>query len=204
MNRQETDQEQFWRTEFGTEYSQRNTGFYQRRMPFFRRVLERTEGVRSACELGANVGENLRALRELQPSLELAATEINPSAVSKLRELEGIEATLGAIQDYSPKRRFDLVFTCGVLIHLAPASLGQTYVKMFELSERFVLINEYFNPVPTEIPYRGHSGKLFKRDFAGEFWDLHGDKVEVVDYGFLWKRVEPAWDDTTWTLFKKV
>jgi len=45
---------------------------------------------------------------------------------------------------------------------------------------------------------------LFKRDFGGEFIDCVGeDAVRVVDYGFFWRRLEPAWDDLTWTLFEK-
>jgi len=46
---------------------------------------------------------------------------------------------------------------------------------MAVIADKYVLINEYFNPTPTEIVYRGHSAKLFKRDFAGEFLDSTED-----------------------------
>ena len=201
--RQETEQEKFWKADFGTEYSQRNVDLASSREPFFRSIIERTGPLKSVCELGSNVGENLRALRGVAPEIELAATEINPTAFEKLKTIPGINAVNGAIQDYSPGKTFQLVFTSGVLIHLNPDDLNDTYRKMFELSQEYVLFNEYFSPVPVEIPYRGHQGKLFKRDFAGEFWDIHKDSVELVDYGFLWKKADPVWDDTNWTLFRK-
>ena len=46
-------------------------------------------------------------------------------------------------------------------------------------------MSEYFNPVPVEVSYRGHSERLFKRDFAREFWAKFPN-LELVDYGFVW------------------
>jgi hypothetical protein len=88
------------------------------------------------------------------------------------------------------------------LIHLNPDSLPNIYAKMAALARKYVLINEYFNPTPTEIEYRGNSGKLFKRDFAGEFLDST-QGFEPVKWGFLWKRMEKAWDNSNWTLLRR-
>jgi len=53
------------------------------------------------------------------------------------------------------------------------------------------------------IPYRGHSDKLFKRDFAGEILDQFSD-LRLVDYGFVWHRdnLFPQ-DDISWFLLEK-
>lgn len=202
-NRSESPQERFWKDDFGTAYARRNQNLAELRVPFFRGLLGRTGPLLSACELGANIGENLQALRTLSPDMKLTGVEINSFACSQLSRIEGVQGWQGAIQDYTPNETFELVFTCGVLIHINPGDLPQIYGQMFRLSRRFILINEYFNPVPQEITYRGEPERLYKRDFAGEFLDLHGPGLEVVDYGFLWKRLEPAWDNTTWTLFRK-
>ncbi len=45
-------------------------------------------------------------------------------------------------------------------------------------------------------------GVLFKRDF-GSFWLDNFPDIEVLDYGFAWKRVT-AMDNVTWWIFKKV
>ena len=48
-----------------------------------------------------------------------------------------------------------------------------------------------------------HQGKLFKRDFAGEFLDRFAD-VRLVDYGFAYHR-DPNFqqDDISWFLLEK-
>lgn len=59
------------------------------------------------------------------------------------------------------------------------------------------------NPAPVEIAYRGHSGKLFKRDFAGDLLDRYGD-LRLVDYRFVYRRDSNfAVDDLTWFLLEK-
>lgn len=201
--RPETPQELFWKQDFGNEYISRNQDLAQLRIPFFQKILDHTGPLNSLCELGSNIGENLESWRSLLPEVRLAAVEINPQAFARLSRFANLEAFQGAIQDYEPGKTFDLVFSCGVLIHLNPQDLAQVYRKMFDFSHGFVLINEYFNPSPQEISYRGEKERLYKRDFAGEFLDLLGSEVEVVAYGFLWKRLEPGWDNTTWTLLQK-
>jgi hypothetical protein len=57
-------------------------------------------------------------------------------------------------------------------------------------------------PTPTEVPYRGHSQRLFKRDFAGELMDRHPD-LELVDHGFAWRRARLPQDDINWFLLEK-
>lgn len=203
--RTKTGQESFWEGSFGDEYTSRNRELYagyQDRRPFFEELLRRMTGVRSVCELGANGGQNLETLRTVDPSLELTGVEINGAACEEMRKLPGVTAVQSSIQDYVPGRKFDWVFTCGVLIHVNPDDLPAVYRKLVDLSNRYVLVNEYYNPRPQEIDYRGHTGRLFKRDFAGELLDTCPD-LELVDYGFLWKRRHPAWDNTTWFLLER-
>lgn len=201
--RTKTEQELFWEGDFGSDYTSRNQIQPEQRQPFFAQVLSKTYGVRKICELGANTGHNLRAIANLSPNYELTGVELNPTAFQALQQLPRVQAVLASIQAFEPQQSFDLIFTCGVLIHVNPDDLAIAYQKLYDCSSRYILINEYFNPVPVELGYRGHSGKLFKRDFAGEFINQYPEKVAVVDYGFLWKRLNPAWDDTTWVLLEK-
>jgi pseudaminic acid biosynthesis-associated methylase len=202
--RTKTEQELFWQGEFGDAYTERNRTPSAGRLPFFRRILGLTEEVRSACELGANRGDNLVAIRELEPAIALTGVELNSRAAAVLqRRLEDAQVVLSSIQELSLEQRFDLVFTCGVLIHIPPEDLPIVYDRLVNLSSRYVLVNEYFNPRPVEVAYRGHRDRLFKRDFAGELIDKY-QNLKVLDYGFLWHRMEPGWDDTTWVLMEKV
>jgi pseudaminic acid biosynthesis-associated methylase len=203
QNMAKAEQTTFWEGEFGNEYTDRNAIRAADRTRFFKKILGLTKNLNSVLELGANRGHNLEAIHQINSELELTGVELNRKACNQMASLGGINAVCSTIQDFATSDRFDLVFSCGVLIHLPPHDLPEVYQKMFDLSQKYILINEYFNPVPAEIPYRGHAERLFKRDFGGEFMDLHHNQVSLVDYGFLWKRVEPTWDDTTWWLFEK-
>lgn len=201
-----TEQIAFWEGDFGNAYTVRNAIKSADRAPFFARVLSHTLGVNRICELGANKGHNLAAIHELSDNFSLTGVEINEKACLEMRKHPFIEGIHASIQDFTPapETKYDLVFTCGVLIHVAPADLSGVFKKMFELSNRYILINEYYNPTPVELEYRGNTGKLFKRDFGGEFWNQAPALLRLVDVGFLWQRVEPAWDNTTWWLFEKM
>ena len=100
-------------------------------------------------------------------------------------------------------QRFDLVLIKGVLIHINPDYLPQVYETLYQSTGRYLLISEYYNPTPVQVSYRGHSDRLFKRDFCGEFLDHYPD-FELIDYGFVYHR-DPNFpqDDTTWFLLER-
>lgn len=200
-----TEQEQFWSGTFGSEYITRNRSdlLIACKTALWAQVLRRTTGITSAVELGANIGLNLVAIRRLLPACAIAGVEINSDAFAELSRIPGINACLGTLTSYRASSPVDLAFTCGVLIHLDPSSLPAAYETLHVSSRRYIAIIEYYNPSPTEIPYRGHSGKLFKRNFAGELLDRYSD-LKLADYGFCWHR-DPNWplDDLTWFLLEK-
>ena len=74
---------------------------------------------------------------------------------------------------------------------------------LYRASNRYILVSEYYNPSPVDIPYRGHTDRLFKRDFAGELLDKFSD-LKLVDYGFSYHRDQyfPQ-DGATWFLLEK-
>lgn len=169
----------------------------------FSRILRAAPGVGSCVELGCNIGNNLAALKRINPNFDLRGYELNPKAAQQARVrgvAEIVDATV--VEKLPIDRTYDLAFTCGVLIHINPDRLGTVYENLFKLSARYVMVFEYYNPTPVAVPYRGHQDKLFKRDFAGELMDLYG--LELVDYAFAYRRDNYApQDDTTWFLLKK-
>jgi spore coat polysaccharide biosynthesis protein SpsF len=201
-----TEQEAFWAGSFGTEYIRRNEGarLLASNLSFFAKALARAGRLSSCLELGANIGMNLEALGLLYPEMNRFGVEINADAARTLGERIGPENVFtGSILDYDVRSQFDLTLSKGVLIHIDPAMLPVVYRKLHGASRRFVLVAEYYNPTPVAIPYRGHSDRLFKRDFAGEMLDLYPD-LRLVDYGFAYRR-DPAFpqDDISWFLLEK-
>ncbi|MDA0786190.1 MAG: methyltransferase domain-containing protein [Proteobacteria bacterium] len=202
------DQVSFWRGEFGDDYADRNDASAEAlasRTAMWRRILDPlAEPPRSILEVGANIGLNMRALAALTRA-DLHAVEPGAkareilSACGALPPEHVVDGTAAALpfDDGS----VDMVFTSGVLIHIAPDDLLPACREMHRVSGRYIACAEYFNPVPVEIEYRGHTGFLWKRDF-GSFWMENFPDLELVDYGFFWKRATGL-DDLTWWLFRK-
>ena len=201
-----TEQEVFWAGEFGDDYINRNKGaqLLASNLNFFTKALNQMGPIDSCMEFGANIGMNLQALRLLYPTLDMKAIEINPTAAEELSNVIRKEAIQScSIFDANVDQKVDLSLIKGVLIHINPDHLQTVYEKLYSASNRYVLIAEYYNPSPVAIPYRGHTDRLFKRDFAGEFMEKYSD-VRLVDYGFAYKN-DPVFpqDDITWFLMEK-
>lgn len=201
-----TDQEGFWAGEFGNEYNQRNRGraLLASNLSFFTKALHATRHLTSCIEFGANIGMNLRAIQLLYPGIDLHAIEINQSAAHELAEIVPVNQIYqGSILEFQAEHSWDLVLIKGVLIHINPAELPGVYDKLAASCGRYLLIAEYYNPSPVSINYRGHSDRLFKRDFAGELMDRH-PVFKLLDYGFAYRR-DPNFpqDDITWFLMER-
>ncbi len=206
MSQFKTEQENFWAGEFGNEYITRNSGtkILQRKLYTWKKVTSNINNLNSCIEFGSNVGYNLIALERLFPSLSLSrvAVEINKKACAELNKIQGVEVLNSSILDYTPIKTYDLSFTCGVLIHINPNELKQVYEKLYKSSHKYIFIQEYYSLQPVEINYRGHSGRLFKRDFADEILKQYSD-LKLVNYGFFYHNDENINEDTNWFLFQK-
>ena len=200
-----TPQEEFWAGEFGDSYISRNESenLMAANIALFADIFSSLDKVPSSfMEIGANIGMNIKAIQNLAPGSQFTGIEINKQACEILAGT-GCEVIESSIMDAVTSKKFDLVFSKGVMIHLMPDQLRPTYKKMYEWSNRFILIAEYYNPTPVTIPYRGNSDRLFKRDFAGEFLDLFPDLV-LRDYGFAYHRGTYPQDDINWFLLEKI
>jgi len=114
---------------------------------------------KSVLELGCNEGANLRAIHELDPSIELAGIDINEAATAYARgALPSANIITGSLYDarkYFPER-FDLVFTMGVFIHIPPEGLSAARDQARALGKMVVHCEE------NEMV-----GRVLKRDAAG-------------------------------------
>lgn len=205
MNYQ-TEQEKFWATEFGNDYLVRNNGepLIASNIALFSKILQSAPDVKSIAELGCNIGLNLRALKRINQELDLRGYEINPLAAKAAGDQEMAQIVNTTITEPLDKnKKFDLTFTKGVLIHINPEKLDMVYENLYTLSNRYIMVCEYYNPSPVVIEYRGHQDRLFKRDFAGELISKYN--LRLLDYGFNY-HLDPYFtnDDTTWFLMEKL
>ena len=206
-NKFSTEQEEFWSGEFGEDYIERNTKedlFFSKNLWFFTDALKSIDSLASVIEFGPNIGANLIALHALFPNLQSTGIEINKKAVKELeKNLPNTEAINESILDCEITKEYELSLIKGVLIHQDPSVLDFIYSKLYAASSKYILVAEYYSPVPVELDYRGNSGKLFKRDFAGEILEKYKD-LSLVDYGFAYRNEKKApQDDISWFLLAK-
>ena len=206
MENFKTPQEEFWAGNFGDNYINRNMSeeLLASNISLFSKIIERTTQVNTILEFGANIGMNMLALRSILPNAETSAIEINEKAIQELQKnIKKGKVYHKSILDFEVDYKRDFVFTKGVLIHLNPDILKDVYKKLYESSEKYICVAEYYNPTPVSIPYRGHDDRLFKRDFAGELMELY-PSLKLVDYSFAYhKDNNYKQDDITWFLLSK-
>jgi len=186
MRTQQTD---FWSGDFGREYTDRNTTDLQTwnrqyrekygitRLDMNVEFLQGLSREARVLEVGCNTGQQLEALRLLGfknvvgIELQLYAAKYAKNIVHDIPVLQasGFEIPFKT-------NSFDLVFTSGVLIHIAPDNLPIIMSEMHRCTSKYLWGFEYYSDRMTEINYRGNTSVLWKADYASllldEFHDL--------------------------------
>jgi SAM-dependent methyltransferase len=117
----------------------------------------------SILEVGANIGNNLRALRAITGA-RFYAVEPNEKARDILLR-DQVVAPADLRDGFASSINFedgvaDLAFTSGVLIHVHPDQLLASLKEIYRCSARWIVCIEYFSDKPEMIPYRGHDDRL--------------------------------------------
>lgn len=178
-----------WMGDFGRDYTDRNPQSLEELEALYRHNfgINRTElnerflGLldRSAriLEVGSNVGTQLQCLQHMGFT-NLYGIELQSYAVELSKQgTRNINIIQGSAFDIPFKDGFfDMVFTSGVLIHIAPDQLGEVLKEIYRCAKTYIWGFEYWASQCTEVYYRGHDGLLWKQDFAqvycGTFKDL--------------------------------
>jgi pseudaminic acid biosynthesis-associated methylase len=182
-----------WCGEFGKQYTDRNSLTPMQYDALYRENLGVSlanmndqfiggldRGIR-ILEVGANIGVKLLMLQRMG-FRNLLGIELQRYAVEKAKYLvNGIDIIQGSALDIPFKDgQFDMVFTSGVLIHIAPADVSVVIDEMYRVSKKYVWGYEYYAPEVTEIEYRGQKGMLWKADFRRMFLENHPDLVTIM------------------------
>jgi len=191
-----------WRGDFGFAYTNRNVVDPTVRLPAFRTMLAGAH-VKSVLEVGCNRGHNLATLAEvLGPDAGIAGLEPNDYARGFAAETAPGATLVYGHADALPfaDESFDLVLTCGVLIHVPPALYETSLREIHRVARRYVLAVEYFAEAETAISYREQEDLLWKRDFGGDYRRLFPELQERA--GGTWMLAD-GFDRTRWWLLEK-
>lgn len=189
---------QAWTGEFGRAYTKRNRVHWQDRVPFWGHIMQDTLAS-SVLEVGCNAGWNLQAIRSLDKvGRRLTGVDVNQDALLEAQRA-CFDVRACPAQDLATvfePRSFDIVFTAGVLIHVAPADLADVMRGIVRTARSYVLAVEYESAVEEEVSYHGHDGLLWKRPF-GALYEAMG--LAIIDQGEA-----PGFDRCQFTLLAKV
>ena len=207
-----------WAGAFGTAYQERNASSWKSikdRSRMFGDVFQSMEIANKAkptsepfptsvLEVGGGCGDNLRAIDMIyersRAPIKLMSCDPNEAARKAMSDIASVMPGDLANLPYQDGSA-DLVFTSGVLIHVPPEALERALSEIHRVSKRWILSIEYYNVVPEEIAYRGNDEMTWRRDW-GEAWMSQFPKLNIIGYGFCWKRFTGL-DNVHWFLFEK-
>ena len=194
-----TFQEDTWGSDFGKEYTDRNTftneevddlyieNFGVSRKQLNREFLDNLE-LNRILEVGCNVGNQLNVLKKMG-YLDLWGIELQDYAVEVARKRTGgLNIVKGTAFDIPFKNDFfDLVFTSGVLIHISPDDIDKVLDEIYRCTSKYIWGFEYYNPDEYQtITYRGNDNLLWKTDFSklflNRFQDLKLVHKKIIKY----------------------
>jgi len=182
-----------WQGEFGHEYTDRNSTTPQQedalwiknygvsRTELNRRFFRNVSLDARILEVGCNIGNQLLLLQQLG-YFNLHGIEVQSYAIGVARSRTSNINLLQATAFNLPYRDncFDLVFTSGVLIHIAPADLSVALDEIHRCTRTYILGVEYYAPTAAEVNYRGHNSLLWKTDYA-QAYSSRFDDLELVE-----------------------
>jgi len=174
-----------WKDKFGKEYTNRNAltldkleQMYENNYGLSRTGLNnifigKFNHSIKILEIGSNIGNQLLLLQKMGFK-NLYGIEINDYAIELSKQrTNNINIIQGSAFDIPFKNEyFDLVFTSGVLIHIAPHDINLVLNEIYRCTKKYIWGFEYYEEKYTEILYRGKKDLLWKANFAQLYLNL--------------------------------
>lgn len=183
-----TKQMEKWAGEFGKEYTDRNALTLEE----MERLYQKNYGVTRTemnlefigdlgrsiriLEVGSNIGNQLLCLQNMGfqtlygIELQEYAVEISKSRTKHINIIQGSAFDIPFKDNF-----FDLVFTSGLLIHIAPSDVEQVLREIHRCTKKYIWGSEYFADSYTQVEYRGHTELLWKTNFVKLYLDTFPD-----------------------------
>lgn len=181
-----------WMGTFGKEYTDRNTFALEEMDKLYKRqygvsdtelnqefVGQLDRSIR-ILEVGSNIGNKLLNLQRMRFE-NLYGIEINAYAIEQAKaNTKDINIIRGSAFDIPFKDGyFDMVFTSGLLIHIAPTDIKDVLKEIHRCSKKYIWGFEYYADTYTEIQYREHNKLMWKTDFVRLYLDQFED-LELI------------------------
>ena len=193
-----TEQEKFWNSDFGKEYTDRNKWqsdeewdkiysdtWGRTKLEINNKVLKDLPREIKILEVGCNYGAQLRGFQRMGFK-NLYGVELQPYAVEESKKaFSGLNIITGSGFDLPFKDSFfDLVCTNGVLIHISPNDHYSFMKEIHRCSRQYIMGWEYYDKDLTELNYRNNQGYMWKGDFES-IYKKYFPKLEVREKHYI-------------------
>lgn len=195
-----TNQEKFWKSNFGKEYTDRNnwkndkdwdTAYVNAwgltKLEINDKVLHHLPRDLRILEVGCNYGAQLKGFQRMGFE-NLYGVELQSDAVEKSKKFfSGLNIITGSGFDLPFKDGFfDLVCTNGVLIHISSKDHYGFMKEIHRCSKQYIMGWEYYDKEIKELNYRGNKGVMWKADYVSiyrnSFTDLQLKEEHLIKY----------------------
>jgi len=189
----------FWTGSFGDKYIDRNYSLKQINELYksqtgitvekiFNDFFDNIDRNSKILEVGCNIGINLSVLRNMGFS-NLSGLDVSKKALDIAKKnYPEINFYNSSIEEFdSQGKKYDLVYTAGVLIHINPSTINHVIDKIANLSNRYIFGFEYFSDTLTEINYRGNMGFCWKQNFPKLYKELFPSLKILKEKKFFYK-----------------
>jgi len=162
-------------TELWDKYTDENIKNIQNEISKFIYFISIALGAKKICETGCNVGNNLSSFPE---NFEVHGIDMNKQALEQAsKKFPNFKFKQENIKKISfPDSFFDLVFTRGVLIHIAKEEVDDIMKELLRISKRWIFNLEYFGEDGKMIKWKRGENRLWYRNMA-ERWKNFNVKI---------------------------
>jgi len=185
-----------WGGKFGKEYTDRNQYDPETRVDGFREMIP--FDAHYILEVGCNYGNNLASLEMI--GKDAIGVEPNEYAMAKGQKLLRKIIPGNAYRLPFATASFDLVMTCGVLIHIPPERIDEAMAEIQRVSRRYILTIEYMGKDPDILNEQGMKMYRGQRDMMWKRESYRWTTATLVKSGKLGRQ----WDYADWLLHDKL
>ncbi len=167
------------------------------------KIINNTRDVKSCLEFGCNIGNDIIAINKLLPKCEISGIESNIKVAEILNQYEFVKDVYNqSILQYKVDYKRDLTIIKGILRRIAPYKLEKLYEKLYDASNKYILIADYYSPVKSS--FDKSNSEQTTNDYAGDMLKKYPD-LRIIDYGFYYHGDNNFNQngDMTWFLLEK-
>lgn len=130
-------------------------------------------------EVGCGSGRLTKKIAEFPEIEKFMAMDISPDLIESAKKNtrgQTIEFQCIDLQNYNPKEKFDLVFSCEVMMHIPHQEINNIISKIVSFSKQKVILTEFFDPEKIGSSLGGY---CFVHDYKKIFENVGVKRVRI-------------------------